>query len=85
MSGVDTRNAGLRFGHLTVAYSVRNGRNIACRCVCSKLVHVALEDLAAGLVTSCGCQPASPEFWEQYTALRALQRREISFNTARVR
>ena len=82
---VDLTHAGRRYGYLTVAYSLRNGRDVACRCVCSKLVHVAVADLVAGTVTSCGCQPASLQYHKHQTQLRAQQRREITFNIALMR
>lgn len=82
---VDIRNAGRRFGYLTVAYSIQGGRDVACRCCCNKLVHIAVADLAAGLITSCGCQPASPQFHERRVELRAQQQREITFSIALMR
>jgi hypothetical protein len=78
---IDLTIAGRRFGYLVVAYGRRH--NIACRCRCSRLVHVAAEALANGTVTSCGCQPAPRAFWSQYRELHAQRRREIQFATAR--
>ena len=75
--------AGRTFGFLTTEY--RRDRDIACRCVCDKLVHVAAEALADGTVTSCGCQPASPAFHNQMRALVAQHRREVTFSIARRR
>jgi hypothetical protein len=80
MSCVDTRNAGLRFGHLTVAYSIRNGCDIA---VCSKLVHVSFADLVADHIMRLSAGP--PEFLEQHIEMRAQLRREINFSIARGR
>ena len=59
-SPVEVDVAGRRFGFLTAEY--RRDRDIACRCCCDRLVHVAAAALADGTVTSCGCQPASPAF-----------------------
>jgi hypothetical protein len=82
---VDLTHAGRRYGYLTVAYSLRNGRDVACRCVCSKLVHVAVADLTADLITSCGCQPESNQYHQRQAELRAQQQREITFNIALMR
>ena len=49
-SPVDVDVAGHRFGFLRAEY--RRGHDIACRCVCDKLVHIAAAALADGLVTS---------------------------------
>jgi hypothetical protein len=82
---VDTRSAGRRYGHLTVAWTIDRGRGAACRCICTKLIHVAAADLVSGAIDSCGCQPASAEFWRQQAERQALQRREIDFNIAGAR
>ncbi len=82
---VDLTYAGRRFGNLVVAYSIQNGRDVACRCCCSKLIHVAAADLLNGIVTSCGCMPASQEYHEQRVELRAQLRREIIFASALMR
>jgi hypothetical protein len=83
---VDLTHTGKKFGHLVVAYSVQERpRDIACRCCCGKLVHVAVADLVSGTVTSCGCMPASQEYHERRVELRAQQRREITFNIAMMR
>jgi hypothetical protein len=82
-TSIDLTIAGRRFGCLEVAYGRRH--NIACRCRCSRLVHVAAEALANGTVTSCGCQPAPRAFWIQYRELQAQRRREIEFSIARSR
>jgi hypothetical protein len=79
----DLTIAGRRFGHLEVSYSRR--RNIACRCKCSRLVHVAAQSLTNGTATSCGCQPAPRAFWIQHRELQAQRRREIEFAIARSR
>jgi hypothetical protein len=80
---VDLTNAGWRFGYLVVAYGRRH--DIACRCICGRLVHIAAEALADGSVTSCGCQPAPRAFWIQYRELRAQLRREIEFGIVKGR
>jgi hypothetical protein len=79
----DLTMVGWRFGHLEVSYGRRH--NIACRCRCSRLVHVAADALADGTVTSCGCQPAPRAFWIQHRELQAQRRREIEFAIARSR
>jgi hypothetical protein len=80
---LDLTKAGRRYGHLKVAYG--RGHDIACRCTCSRLVHIAAEALTNGTVTSCGCQPASPAFWIQQDELQAQRRREVQFQIARGR
>jgi hypothetical protein len=80
---LDLTKAGRRYGHLKVAYG--RGHDIACRCICSRLVHIAAEDLTNGTVTSCGCQPASRAFWIQQDELQAQRRREIQFAIAKGR
>jgi hypothetical protein len=83
--GINTRIAGQQFGSLMAAYSADNGRRVVCYCVCDRQVQAAPADLKAGVVTSCGCQPASPQFWIRHAELRAQQRREITFSIARAR
>jgi hypothetical protein len=85
MTVIDTTHTGRRFGRLTVAYIKSAGRDIACRCCCGRLVHVAIADLVAGTVTSCGCQPASSQYHEQQRTLRQQMRREILFTITRSR
>lgn len=82
---IDLTIADKRFGHLTTAYGRGSGNDIACRCVCGRLVHVAAESLADGTVTSCGCEPAPTAFWDQYTELRNQQKREIDFSIGKAR
>jgi hypothetical protein len=82
---IDVTMAGSHFGSLVTAYGDDRGHNIACRCMCGRLVHVAAEALADGTVTSCGCRPAPPAFWNQYRELRAQLRREIQFGIAKGR
>jgi hypothetical protein len=82
---VDVSIAGRRYGHLVVAYSKNRGRDVACRCVCFRLIHVAAADLKAGIIDSCGCQPASPAFRARHAELCAQQKREITFSIARAR
>ena len=82
---VDLTYAGRKYGFLTVAYSTQLGLNVACRCTCSKLVHVARADLIAGIVTSCGCQPAPAAFHTHHAELKAQQAREILFRVATTR
>jgi hypothetical protein len=80
---IDLTNRSRRCGFLVVAYG--RGHDIACRCICGRLVHVAAEALDDGTVTSCGCQPASRAFWVQHRGLRAQLHREIQFEIARGR
>jgi hypothetical protein len=80
---LDLTTAGRRYGHLKVAYG--RGHDIACRCACSRLVHIAAEALTNGTVTSCGCQPAPRAFWIQQRELQAQARREIQFAIAKGR
>lgn len=83
MTDIDTSASGQRFGHLTIAYRCRY--RVVARCCCGRLVHAAAESLTAGAITSCGCRPPSPEFWNRQAELRSLRRREIIFNIARRR
>jgi hypothetical protein len=78
---VDLAIAGRRYGHLITSYS--RDHDVACRCVCGRLVHVAVEALSDGSVTSCGCRPAPRAYWNQYRELRAQLRREIQFGIAK--
>jgi hypothetical protein len=80
---VDISTRGQRYGSLVTAYSIQNGRDVACRCICSRLIHVAVADLVAGVVTSCGCMPSSSEYLQRHAELKALQLRETIFNSAR--
>jgi hypothetical protein len=78
---IDLTITGRRFGYLVAEYSRRH--DIACRCICDRLVHIAAEALTNGTVTSCGCQPAPRAFWIQYHELRAQLYREIQFGIAK--
>jgi hypothetical protein len=80
---IDLTVQGRRYGHLITYYG--RGHDIACRCVCRKLVHVAVAALVDGTVTSCGCRPAPRAFWTQHRELRAQMRREIQFGIAKRR
>lgn len=82
MTIISTARAGLRFGDLTVSYT-KGSHDIACRCCCGRLVHVARAELIAGTVTSCGCRPLPRQFYEQRAVLYAQHAREILFNTAK--
>jgi hypothetical protein len=80
---ISTDIEGRKFGFLTAAY--RDGQRphrISCRCVCGRLVHVALEDLRDDVVNSCGCQPVTAAFQARQTELRRQLAREILFSTA---
>ncbi len=79
---VDISTRGRRYGHLIVAYTDISGRKVTCYCVCSRQVKVAAADLVAGVVTSCGCRPASQEYHERRVELRAQLQREIIFASA---
>jgi hypothetical protein len=80
---VDLTIKGWRFGYVVAEY--RRGHDIACRCICGRLVHIAAEALINRTVTSCGCQPAPRAFWIQKRELHAQARREIQFAIARGR
>jgi hypothetical protein len=82
---VDLSIAGRRFGYLVTAYSDDRGHNVACRCVCGRLIHVAAEALFDGSINSCGCQPAPRAYWNLHRELRAQLRREINFGIAKAR
>jgi len=79
---VDISNRGQRYGYLTVAYTNLSGHKVTCYCVCSKQVSVAVDDLTAGIVTSCGCMPASQKYHNRRAELRAQLQREIIFASA---
>ena len=82
---VDISTRGRRYRHLVVAYTDVSGRKVTCYCVCSRQVNVDAADLVAGVVTSCGCQPASFQYHERQAELRAQRQREITFNIALMR
>ena len=83
---VNISKAGRRHGYLKVAYSTDDcGRHVVCYCVCSRQVHVAAADLISGLVNSCGCQPPTSRYWDQYAQLRNQLKREINFGIAKAR
>jgi hypothetical protein len=82
---VDTSIAGRRFGNLLTEYGDLTGRRIGCRCCCERLIFVAVEDLVAGTVTSCGCRPPSNAYHRHYSEIRAQRLREFNFNVARAR
>jgi len=75
--------AGREYGYLTTVYAAHEGHRIALRCICQRLIFVAAADLAAGWVTSCGCQPSPRAFRYQLQHLRAQLRREIQFGIAK--
>ena len=75
--------AGRRYGQLITYYS--RDRDVTCRCVCGRLVHVADAALADGTVTSCGCRPAPQAYWTQRRELSAQLRRETQFGIAKGR
>ena len=82
---VDSSVAGKCYGHLVTEYADYTGHRIACRCRCRRLVFIAAADLTAGVITSCGCQPASAAHHNQLIELLRQQRREITFSIARAR
>ena len=77
--------AGRRFGDLTTAYADASGKRIACRCRCTRLVFIHVDDLASGVVTSCGCSPPTILHRIQLHELAMQMRRVINFNLARRR
>jgi hypothetical protein len=84
-TNVDTSFAGTRYGDLFTAYADPTGRRIACRCCCTKLVFVNINDLRSGAVTSCGCSRPSLERRLQLREMAITRRRTIEFNIARAR
>jgi hypothetical protein len=85
MQTFSTALAGTRYGDLTVSYSDCTGRRIACRCRCTKMVFVNIDDLKSGAVTSCGCSRPSWENRMQLREMNMTRRRTIEFNVARAR
>jgi len=80
---ISTDIEGRKFGFLTAVYrDSQRPRRISCRCVCGRLVHIAVEDLADGVIDSCGCQPVTAAFQARQTDLRRQMAREILFSTA---
>ncbi len=77
---VDISIQGKRYGDLITCYRV--GRRIACRCKCKRLVFIAIEELAGGTVTSCGCSRPSHLRITQLKKLTADLRRVINFRIA---
>jgi hypothetical protein len=84
-TNIDTSIAGARYGDLYATYADRTGRRIACRCRCSNLVFVNIDDLRSGAVTSCGCSRPSLEHQLQLREMATIRRRTIDFNIARAR
>jgi len=69
-----------KFGFLTAQYrDSQRPHRISCRCGCSRLIHVAAEDLTNGTVNSCGCMPPPPAFWNRQAELRQQRAREALF------
>jgi hypothetical protein len=85
MHTVNTALAGARYGDLTVSHADCTGRRIACRCRCTKLVFVNIDDLKSGAVTSCGCSRPSWENRMQAREMVTIRRRTIAFNIAKAR
>ncbi|MDB5609642.1 MAG: hypothetical protein JWP25_6542 [Bradyrhizobium sp.] len=84
-TNIDTSVAGARYGDLYTKYADSTGRRIACRCHCTKLVFVSIEDLKSGVVTSCGCSRPSFEHRLQLREMAIIRRRTIEFNIAKAR
>jgi hypothetical protein len=82
---VSTIIAGRHYGDLVTAYSDQFGKRIACRCRCTRLVFVNIDDLESGAVTSCGCSLPSLIHRIQLRELAIQMRRVINFNLARRR
>jgi hypothetical protein len=59
---------GKSFGSWTVMNADATGKRAACRCVCGRVQVIAVEALANGRTTSCGCQRLMAD---QIHALRA--------------
>jgi hypothetical protein len=85
MQTFSTALAGARYGDLTVLYADCTGRRITCRCRCTKMVFVNIDDLKSGAVTSCGCSRPSWEHRMQLREMNITRRRTIEFNVARAR
>lgn len=84
MTIISTARAGIQFGDLTIAYT-KGAHDIACRCCCGRLVHVARASLIDSTVTSCGCRPRSRQFHTQQAELHARVRCEVTFSSALMR
>jgi hypothetical protein len=59
--------AGKCFGSWTVVSADATGKRAGCRCACGTVRVIAVEALASGAITSCGCQKLAPS---QSRALR---------------
>jgi hypothetical protein len=85
MQTFSTALAGTRYGDLTVLYADCTDRRIACRCRCTKMVFVNIDDLKSGAVTSCGCSRPSWENQMQLREMKITRQRTIEFDVARAR
>jgi hypothetical protein len=85
-TGIHTRQvARTRYGDLTTLHADSTGRRIACRCHCTKMVFVNIDDLKSGAVTNCGCSQPSFEHRLQLREMAIVRQRTINFNIARAR
>lgn len=82
---INTSLAGIRYGDLTILYADSTGRRIACRCRCTKMLFVNIDDLKSGAVTSCGCCRPSLEHRLQQREMSITRQRTFDFNIARAR
>lgn len=67
--------AGKELGAWTVMSTDASGKRAICRCACNAVQWIAVEALADGSSTSCGCTALSRERVEALRAEAARQRR----------
>jgi hypothetical protein len=71
------------FGHLVTEFrDTARPHRVMCRCSCERLVSVAVDDLGAGLIDSCGCAPPSAAVRAQQAELRQEIARKAMFQAA---
>ena len=58
MTDTPSISVGTKFGHLEVVGIDSNGRHIAVRCICSRVLTLSVDALRDGR-DSCGCRPPS--------------------------
>jgi hypothetical protein len=72
--------AGKRFGSWMVISADATGKRAGCRCICGTVRVIAVEALASGASTSCGCQKLTPDqrraLGEEATRLRLRRNRD---------
>jgi hypothetical protein len=80
MTNIDVTVKGEKFGDLVAQYRV--GHRVVCRCRCTRLVHVADDDLFTGIVENCGCGPPTLLQRIQLRNLKRDLQRTINFTIA---